>query len=56
MEKDLLIADIASVTNKRLTIKLHAAEDSFIPLGEVATVTLPSKESIIKHALKLVNG
>ncbi len=51
-----LIADMASVTNKRLTIKLHAAEDSFIPLGEAATVTLPSKESIIKHALELVNG
>jgi len=51
-----LIADMVSVTNKRLTIKLHAAKDSFIPLGEVATVTLPSKESIIKHALKLVNG
>ena len=51
-----LIADMASVTNKRLTIKLHAAEDSFIPLGEAATVTLPSKESIIKHALDLVNG
>jgi 2-oxoisovalerate dehydrogenase E1 component len=50
-----LIADMASVTNKRLTIKLHAAEDSFIPLGEAATVTLPSKESIIKNALELVN-
>ena len=47
---------MASVTNNRLTIKLHAAEDSFIPLGEAATVTLPSKESIIKHALELVNG
>jgi len=51
-----LIADMASVSNKRLTIKLHAAEDSFIPLGEAATVTLPSKESIIKYALELVNG
>ena len=46
-----LITDMASVSNQRLTIKLHAAEDSFIPLGEAATVTLPSKESIVKYAL-----
>ena len=51
-----LIADLINVTNDQLTIKLHAADDSFIPLGEAATVTLPSKESIIKHALELVNG
>ena len=31
-----------------------AAEDSFIPLGRVATVTMPSKESILEAALDLV--
>jgi hypothetical protein len=38
-----------------LNIKLHAAEDSFIPLGVSATVTLPSKRSILNHALELLN-
>ena len=32
------------------------ADDSFIPLGKGATVTLPSKESIIEAALELVQG
>lgn len=31
-----------------------AAEDSFIPLGRVATVTMPSKEQIIDEALALL--
>ena len=35
--------------------KPHAAENSFIPLGEAATVTLPSKESIIDNAIELYN-
>jgi 2-oxoisovalerate dehydrogenase E1 component len=34
-------------------IKVNAAEDCFIPLGATATVTLPSKESIIAAALAL---
>jgi len=34
-------------------IKVNAAEDCFIPLGVTATVTLPSKESIISSALEL---
>ena len=38
-----------------LNIKLHAAEDSFIPLGVSATVTLPSERSILNHALELLN-
>ena len=38
-----------------LNIKLHAAEDSFIPLGVSATVTLPSERSILNHALDLLN-
>jgi 2-oxoisovalerate dehydrogenase E1 component len=35
-------------------ISVNAAEDSFIPLGATATVTLPSKESIVEKALSLV--
>ncbi|MDQ4087150.1 MAG: thiamine pyrophosphate-dependent enzyme [Pseudomonadota bacterium] len=33
-----------------------AAEDSFIPLGRAATLTLPSRDSIIAAALELVRG
>ena len=33
-----------------------AAEDSFIPLGRAATLTLPSRESIIAAALELARG
>jgi 2-oxoisovalerate dehydrogenase E1 component len=32
------------------------AEDSFIPLGRAATLTLPSRDSIIAAALELVRG
>ncbi|MGQ0661361.1 dehydrogenase E1 component subunit alpha/beta [Sphingosinicella sp.] len=32
------------------------AEDSFIPLGRAATVTLPSRDSIVDAALELVRG
>ena len=39
-----------------LNIALHAAEDSFISIGKAATVTLPSKDSIVENALNLVNG
>ena len=42
-------------SNKKLNIKLHAAEDSFIPLGASATATLPSEESIINSAMDLLN-
>ena len=42
-------------SNKKLKIKLHAAEDSFIPLGASATATLPSEESIIKSAMELLS-
>jgi 2-oxoisovalerate dehydrogenase E1 component len=37
-------------------IAVEAAKDSFIPLGLTATVTLPSKESIVEAAAKLVNA
>jgi 2-oxoisovalerate dehydrogenase E1 component len=33
-----------------------AAEDSFIPLGRAATLTLPSRDSIVDAALELVRG
>jgi len=32
------------------------AEDSFIPLGRAATLTLPSRDSIVAAALELANG
>jgi len=35
---------------------LHAAKDSFIPLGVSATSTLPSKKSIIQKGIDLING
>jgi 2-oxoisovalerate dehydrogenase E1 component len=33
-----------------------AADDSFIPLGKAATVTMPSRDSIIAAALETVRG
>ena len=51
-----LLANLIRESKKPLNIKLHAAEDSFISLGVSATSTLPSKESIIQHAVELVNG
>jgi len=51
-----LLANLIRESKKPLNIKLHAAEDSFISLGVAATATLPSKESIIQHAVELVNG
>ena len=33
-----------------------AADDSFIPLGRAATVTMPSRESIVAAALETVRG
>jgi 2-oxoisovalerate dehydrogenase E1 component len=32
------------------------AEDSFIPLGKAATLTLPSRDSIVAAALEAVRG
>ena len=53
---DGLLSQLVSESKKPLNIKLHAAEDSFISIGVAATATLPSKDSIIKNALELVNG
>ena len=33
-----------------------AADDSFIPLGRAATLTLPSRDSIVAAALETVRG
>ena len=51
-----LLARLVSESKKPMNVRLYAAEDSFISLGVAATATLPSKESIIEHALELVNG
>ncbi len=50
-----LLAQLVTESNQPLNIKLHAAEDSFIALGVAATATLPSKDSIVQHALSLVD-
>lgn len=34
----------------------YTAEDSFIPLGPAATITMPSRDGIIEAAMKLVKG
>jgi 2-oxoisovalerate dehydrogenase E1 component len=40
-----------AIETRRIT-----AEDSFIPLGRAATVTLPSRDSIVAAALEMVRG
>ena len=50
-----LLADLQLASQNSLKIKLHAAKDSFITIGEVATSTLPNKDSIIKAAEELYN-
>jgi 2-oxoisovalerate dehydrogenase E1 component len=39
-----------------LPVRRIAAEDSFIPLGRAATLTLPSRDSIVAAALEMVRG
>ena len=51
-----ILAELLSVFNGKSKIELHAAKDSFIPLGVSATSTLPSKKSIIQNAIDLING
>ena len=51
-----LLAQLVVKSKNKLNIRLHAAQDSFIPLGVAAIATLPSKDSIIKNALELING
>ncbi len=50
-----LLAQLSSIINHEISIKLHAAEDSFIPIGKAAKITLPSKNSIVEQAISLVN-
>jgi 2-oxoisovalerate dehydrogenase E1 component len=37
-------------------VRRLTAEDSFIPLGRAATITLPSRDSIVEAALETVRG
>ena len=48
-----LMALLYENSKNNISIKLHAAEDSFIPLGEAATSTLPNYNTIIHHAIEL---
>lgn len=49
---------MALFAERRPGIKVRriAAEDSFIPLGRAATLTLPSRDSIVEAALETVRG
>ena len=51
-----ILGELVTRLGRKSNIELHAADDSFIPLGVAATSTLPSKESIINNALDLING
>ncbi|HEY5289884.1 MAG TPA: transketolase C-terminal domain-containing protein, partial [Caulobacteraceae bacterium] len=52
-QSEALMAGLAEHTPE-LAISRIAAEDCFIPLGRAATVTLPSRESILAAALAAV--
>ncbi|MEE2876571.1 MAG: thiamine pyrophosphate-dependent enzyme [Candidatus Neomarinimicrobiota bacterium] len=51
---EALVGLFAQGCTHRPAIKLHAAEDCFIPLGEAATAILPTKETILAAALEMV--
>ena len=51
-----LMASLYEKSKNDLDIKLHAAEDSFIPLGIAATSTLPDYETITHHSIELINN
>ena len=48
-----LMALLYERSKNNISIKLHAAENSFIPLGEAATSTLPDYKTIIHQSIKL---
>ena len=48
-----LMASLYERSKNNLSVKLHAAEDSFIPLGVAATSTLPNHETITQHSIDL---
>ncbi len=50
-----IFINLVQKSKKELNIKLHAAKDSFISLGDAATLTLPSRESIVEKSLGLLN-
>ena len=51
-----LMVDLQKVSDAKLNIDIHTAENSFIPLGEGATSTLPSKDSIIESAIRMLDA
>ena len=51
-----LMVDLQKASDAKLNIDIHAAENSFIPLGEGSTSTLPSKDSIIEAAIRMLNA
>jgi len=51
-----ILTNLILKSKTSLNIDLHAAEDSFISIGNAATATLPSKDSIVQNALNLVNA
>ena len=48
-----LMSSLYSKLKSNIIVKLHSAEDSFIPLGMAATSTLPDSQSIYNNAIKL---
>ena len=48
-----LMSSLYSKLKSDIVVKLHSAEDSFIPLGMAATSTLPDSQSIYNNAIKL---
>ena len=50
-----ILAQLSSIMSNETRVILHAAEDCFIPIGEAAKITLPSKNSIIKQAISLLD-
>ena len=50
-----ILVNLSKNLNKNKRINLHASEDSFISLGDAATATLISKDSIIKESLEMLN-
>jgi 2-oxoisovalerate dehydrogenase E1 component len=54
-QSEALMALFAETMPDTPTARL-AADDSFIPLGKAATVTMPSRDSIMEAALELVHG
>jgi len=55
-QSEALMALVTESAKHKPALARLTADDSFIPLGKGATVTLPSKENIIEAALDLVKG